>query len=84
VPSAYTYTVGSHNVGTAGLPVGLVAGYTTWNGSIALNNIDQDWSLTAGCKNCNDRLMTVSVLAGIPYYQDPRTWMITFRKNFAN
>jgi len=84
VPSAYTYTVGSHNVGTAGLPVGLVAGYTTWNGSIALNNIDQDWSLTAGCKNCNDRLMTVSVLAGIPYYQDPRTWMISFRKNFAN
>jgi iron complex outermembrane receptor protein len=84
VPSAYTYTVGPHNVGTAGLPIGLVDGYTTWNGSIALNNVDQDWSLTAGCKNCNDRLMTVSVLAAQPYFQDPRTWMITFRKNFAN
>ncbi len=84
VPSAYTYTVGSHNVGTAGLPIGLVGGYTTWNGSLTLNNIDQDWSLTAGCKNCNDRLMTVSVLAGQPYYQDPRTWMVRFTKNFAN
>jgi iron complex outermembrane receptor protein len=83
IPGAYSYTVGSHNVGTSGAPVGLVGGYTTWNGSIALNNVEEDWSLTLECKNCNDRTMVVSVLAGFQYLQEPRTWLVRFKKNFG-
>jgi iron complex outermembrane receptor protein len=83
IPSAFLYTVGDHNVATSGLPPGLNDGYTTWNGSLTLQNVDQDWSLAVECKNCNDRTMVVSVLAGFQYLQDPRTWMIKFRKNFG-
>ncbi len=83
IPGAYVYKIGNHSVGTSGGPESLNTGYTTWNGSVALNNLDHDWSLTLECKNCNDRTMVVSTLAGFQYLQDPRTWMLRFRKNFG-
>ncbi len=83
IPGGYVYKIGNHSVGTSGGPESLNTGYTTWNGSVALNNLDHDWSLTLECKNCNDRTMVVSTLAGFQYLQDPRTWMLRFRKNFG-
>lgn len=82
-PSAYLYSVGDHSVFTSGDPAFLVDGYTTWNGSIQLRATEEDWRLTLECRNCNDRTMLVSALAGVPYYQDPRTWLVSFRKDFG-
>ncbi len=82
-PSAYLYSLGDHSVFSTGTPQFLVDGYTTYNASVALRNVEQDWSLTLGCRNCNDRDMLVSGLAGQPYYQDPRTWSLLFRKDFG-
>ena len=82
-PAAYLYSLGDHSVFTSGDPRFLVDGYTTWNGSLQLRATEQDWRLTLECRNCNDRLMLVSALAGVPYYQDPRTWLVTFRKDFG-
>jgi len=82
VPSAYVYSVGEHNTGTSGLPIGLVDGYTQLNAALELVNSDQDWRVKLECKNCNDRTEVVSVLAGLAYLNDPRTWMLTARKGF--
>jgi len=83
VPGAYLYSVGDHSVGTSGAPVSLVDGYTTYNASLALNAVNQGWSVIAECKNCNDRTMVVSTLAGFQYLQDPRTWMLRLNWNFG-
>lgn len=83
IPSAYLYSVGKNNVYSAGLPQFITDGYTTYDASLELANRDQNWSVVAQCKNCNDRLMLVAALANQPYYSDPRTWNITFRKNFG-
>ena len=84
VPGAWLYTVDDHSVGSSGLPLDLVDGYTTWTGSLTLNHLDQGWSLTAECKNCSDTKMQQSTLAGIPYIADPRTWMVRFKYNFGS
>ncbi|TFG87264.1 MAG: TonB-dependent receptor [Chromatiales bacterium] len=82
-PSAYLYSLGDHSVFSTGAPQFQVDGYTTYNASVALRNVEQDWSLTLGCRNCNDRTMLVSGLANQPYYQDPRTWSVLFHKGFG-
>lgn len=83
VSSAYLYSVGDHSTFVSGNPAFLVDGYTTWNAALELKNTDNDWGVTLDCRNCNDRTMLVSGLAGEPYYQDPRTWQVRFRKNFG-
>ncbi len=83
IPSAYLYAVGDHSVGTSGGPESINDGYETWNGSLTLNHVEQNWSLVAECKNCNDKKMVVSTLAGFQYLQDPRTWMVRFKWNFG-
>ncbi|MCK6370298.1 MAG: TonB-dependent receptor [Gammaproteobacteria bacterium] len=82
-PSAYLYAVGDHNVFTSGSPQFLVDGYTTYNASLELARPEQNWGLTLECKNCNDRTMLVSGLAGVPYLQEPRTWNLRWRLAFA-
>ena len=82
-PSAYLYALGDHSVFSTGTPQFLVDGYTTYNASVAVRNVAQDWSVTLGCRNCNDRDMLVSGLAGQPYYQDPRTWSLLLHKDFG-
>jgi iron complex outermembrane receptor protein len=84
VYGAWLYSVDDHNVGSAGIPIDLVDGYSTWTGSITLNQLDQGWSLTAECKNCNDAKMNVSELAGIAYIADPRTWMLRLKYKFGS
>lgn len=83
IPSAYMYSLGEHNTFSAGGPRYEIDGYTTFDAAVELQNTDQDWSLVAECKNCNDRYMLVTALAGQLYYQNPRTWRIGFRKNFG-
>ncbi len=83
VPSAYLYSVGKHNTFSTGGPRFEIDGYTTYDASLQLVNNDQSWSVVAECKNCNDRTMLVTALAGVPYYQAPRTWHVGFRKNFG-
>jgi iron complex outermembrane receptor protein len=83
IPGAYAYIVDDHNVGTSGRGEGLVSDYTVINASVALNNTDSDWSLTAECRNCNDRKQVVSVLARFQYIQEPRTWLVRFKKGFG-
>jgi iron complex outermembrane receptor protein len=83
-PSAYLYRVGDHNVFSSGSPDFLVDGYSTFNAALELRDTDDNWGVVVECKNCNDRTMLVSGLAGQPYYQDPRTWMVRFRKDFGN
>lgn len=80
--SAYLYSVGDNNVVSNGDPDFLADGYTTWNGSLLLSQTAQDWSVELACRNCNDRTMLVRGLAGLKYYQDPRTWSLTVRKQF--
>lgn len=82
-PSASMYAVGDHSVFSTGTPEFLVDGYTTFTASLTLAQLDQDWRVELACRNCNDRTMLVSGLAGQPYYQDPRTWSLTFRKGFG-
>lgn len=82
-PSAYLYTVGDHSVFSTGAPQFLVDGYSSFNASVAVRNVAQDWSVAIGCRNCADRDMLVSGLAGQPYYQDPRTWSVLFHKDFG-
>jgi len=82
-PAAYLYSVGDHSVFTSGEAAFLVDGYTTYNASIELARPEQGWGVTLECKNCNDRLMLVSGLAGVPYYQDPRTWNVRVRWDFG-
>ena len=82
VPSAYLYSVGKHNTATQG-GIWKIDGYTTFDAAVELDNTDNNWSLVAECKNCNDRYMLVSGLAGMPYYQEPRTWRIGLKKNFG-
>ncbi len=83
VPSAYLYSVGDHNTFSAGGPKYNIDGYTTFDAAIQLDNTDQDWSLVAECRNCNDRYMLTTALANVKYYQNPRTWHIGFKKNFG-
>ena len=83
VPSAYLYSVGSHNTVSTGGPMFEIDGYTTYDASLQLKNNDHNWSVVAECKNCNDRTMLVSGLAGVPYYQKPRLWHVGFRKSFG-
>jgi len=83
IPSAYLYSVGESSTYSAGLPQFIAPAYTTYDASLELANRDQNWSVVAQCKNCNDRTMLVSALANQVYYQDPRTWNISFRKNFG-
>ncbi len=83
IPSAYTYTVDEHSVGTSGTDPSLVSGYTNINASVALNNTDMDWQLVAECRNCTDRKMVVSTLANFQYLQAPRTWLVRFKKGFG-
>jgi hypothetical protein len=83
VPSAYMYSVGNHNTFSAGGPKYNIDGYTTFDAAIQLDNTDQDWSLVAECRNCNDRYMLTTALANVKYYQNPRTWHIGFKKNFG-
>lgn len=81
-PSAYLYAVGDHNVFTSGSPEFLVDGYTTYNASLQLALPAEGFAATLECRNCNDRTMLVSGLAGVPYLQDPRTWNLRFRWSF--
>jgi len=87
VPSAYLYQLGSHNIQTSGVSTagadGRLDGYTTFSASVALENTRQDWRVVLECKNCNDRTMPVSILADQTYLQDPRTWLVRFRKDFS-
>ena len=82
IPSAYLYAVGDHWVGSNNAAIDESDGYATWNGSLTLAHTEQDWQLVVECKNCNDRTMLVSTLAGVQYIQDPRTWLVRFRKDF--
>ncbi len=81
-PSVSVTDYGEHNVGTAGEDVGLIDGYTLLNGSLTLQHEPGDWQLSLECDNCTDRLQVVSVLAGFPYLQDPKTWQLNFTKRF--
>jgi iron complex outermembrane receptor protein len=83
VPGAYIYHVDDHNVGTSGTPESLVSDYTLLNASITLNSLSSDWSLSAECRNCSDRRNVVSTLARFQYLDQPRTWLIRFRKGFG-
>ena len=83
VTSAYLYSVGDHSVFSSGNPRFLVDGYTTWNGAVELKNTEDAWRVVLECRNCNDRTMLVSGLAGVQYFQDPRTWQLRFRKDFG-
>ncbi|UCG73195.1 MAG: TonB-dependent receptor [Chromatiales bacterium] len=83
IPSAYTYTVDEHSVGTSGTDPARVSGYTNINASVALNNTESDWQLTAECRNCTDRKMVVSTLVDFQYLQAPRTWLVRFKKGFG-
>jgi iron complex outermembrane receptor protein len=86
IPSAYLYAIGNHNITTNGVTEtgvnGILDGYGTLTASMTLENTMQDWRVTLECKNCNDRTMPVSILANQTYLQDPRTWMLRFRKDF--
>ena len=83
IPGGYIYMVDDHNVGTSGLPEATVTDYTVVTGSVALNNTDSDWSVIAECRNCTDRRQVVSTLARFQYLQEPRTWMVRFKKGFG-
>ena len=83
IPSAYLYSVGDHWVGSNNSTLDKSDGYTTYNASLTLANTEDDWQIVAECKNCNDRTMKVSTLAGVPYFQDPRTWLVRFKKGFG-
>jgi len=83
IPSAYLYSVGDHWVGSNNAAIDENDGYTTYNAQLTLAQTDQNWQLVAECKNCNDRTMLVSTLAGVQYIQDPRTWLVRFRMDFG-
>ena len=73
---------GDHNVSTSGQDVALIDPYSVVNAGVSLSNSEQNWTLTAQCKNCSDREQVVSFLAGFVYLQDPMTWTLTFNKGF--
>jgi iron complex outermembrane receptor protein len=83
IPSAYLYRLGDYNAFSTGIDRFEVDGYTTFNASLELAQPAQNWAVTLECKNCNDRTMLVSGLAGLSYYQDPRTWNVRFRWGFG-
>ena len=82
VPSLSITRYGSHEVGTANAAFSQVEPYTNVNGGIALEDVDGVWSVRANCRNCTSRVQLNSVLAGVPYYNPPRTWTLNFRYNF--
>lgn len=86
IPSAYLYAIGNHNITTNGVTEtgvnGILDGYATLTASLTLESEAQAWRASIECKNCNDRTMPVSILANQTYLQDPRTWMVKFRKDF--
>ncbi len=81
-PKISAVRYGKHNISTSGQSVALIDDYTVINGGIALTNTEQNWSVTAACKNCSDEDQLVSFLAGFVYLQDPETWSLTFNKQF--
>lgn len=82
VPSLSITRYGTHSIdtGNASFPGGV--SYTNVNGGIALEDIDGTWAVRANCKNCTSRVQPNSSLAGVLYYNQPRTWTINFRYNF--
>ena len=81
VPSAYVYQLGKHSIGSSGRPEQLSDGYSVVNAAVTLRNLDGDWSISAECQNCSDRVQGTSHFIGL-YLQDPRTWAVNFRKDF--
>ncbi|MFK7954876.1 MAG: TonB-dependent receptor [Lysobacterales bacterium] len=81
-PSVSVTDYGEHSVGTSGEAVAQVDGYTLLNASVTLRNDPGNWQVSLECDNCTDRLQVVSVLAGFPYLNDPKTWQLNFRKSF--
>lgn len=82
VPTINVINYGDHNISTSGQDVALLDGYTIINGGVSIEHETGDWSVTAACKNCNDKDQYVSYLAGFTYLQDPMTWSVTFNKRF--
>ena len=80
-PSAYVYRLGKHSIGSSGRPEQLSDGYSVVNAAVTLRNLDGDWSISAECQNCSDRVQGTSHFIGL-YLQDPRTWAVNFRKDF--
>ncbi len=81
-PQISVVRYGEHSVSTSGEAEAIVDNYTVVNAGIAINNTEQNWSLTASCKNCSDQDQIVSFLAGFLYLQDPKTWSLSFMKGF--
>lgn len=82
VPKVSVIQYGDHNISTSGQDVALVDAYTVVNGGISLQHEEQDWRLTAECKNCGDREQKAAFLAGFIYLNDPMTWSLNFNKGF--
>ncbi|MEZ5499604.1 MAG: TonB-dependent receptor [Steroidobacteraceae bacterium] len=83
-PSIVAQHVGANNVGTSGTPISLVGSYTVFNAGIQLANEDAGWTVQANCSNCTNEDQIVSVLAELPYIQDPRRWSINFNYRFGD
>ncbi|MGI9229649.1 MAG: TonB-dependent receptor [Gammaproteobacteria bacterium] len=82
IPTINITDYGKHNISTSGQDVALIDGYTLVNGGVSLEHTEQQWTVTASCKNCTDQEYYVSYLAGTRYFSDPATWSITFNKRF--
>jgi iron complex outermembrane receptor protein len=81
-PSFIVQVTGSHSVFSSGTPLSLVDRSTRWDAGVTLGAADRSWSTAVNCTNCGNENVIRTVFAELPYYQDPRTWSVTFRKNF--
>ena len=69
------------NVGTSGLPNGLVDATTEMNAGITLG-VGENLRFTLECQNCTNELVQHSVLAGTFYFNEPRRVSFKARYNF--
>ena len=68
------------NVGTSGLPNGLVDATTEMNAGITLG-VGENLRFALECQNCTNELVQHSVLAGTFYFNEPRR--VTFRARYS-
>jgi iron complex outermembrane receptor protein len=82
IPSANVQIIGDHAVFSSNTPLSMVERSTRWDAGVSLGTTDRTWSAALTCTNCADENVVRTVFAELPYYQDPRTWSLTFRVNF--
>lgn len=82
VPAVQWVRYGHQQVGTSNPPGSKVDAYSNLNASISLEDLTANWRLRLECANCSNSVQQNSLLAGVRYYNPPRTWNASLQLGF--